>query len=81
MCYDPLTDWLWVIDSESHKFFALSGDAEQLLGAYALKTRSNEESICVDHVNSCVWVGDDYGSTSYIYKYEMSDLDDFIIKD
>lgn len=81
LCYDPLTDWLWVIDSESHKFFALSGDAEQLLGAYALKTRSNEESICVDHVNNCVWVGDDYGSTSYIYKYEMTDLDDFIIKE
>ena len=78
LCYDPLTDWLWVIDSESHKFFALTGDAEQLLGAYTLKTRSNEESICVDHKNGCVWVGDDYGSTSYIYKYEMSGLDDFI---
>lgn len=81
LCYDPLTDWLWVIDSESHKFFALSGDAEQLLGAYALKSRSNEESICVDHVNGCIWVGDDYGSTSYIYKYEMTDLDDFIINE
>lgn len=81
LCYDPLTDWLWVVDSESHKFFALSGDAEQLLGAYALKTRSNEESICVDHVNNCIWIGDDYGSTSYIYKYEMTGLDDFIIKE
>ena len=79
LCYDPLTDWLWVIDSESHKFFALTGDAEQLLGAYSLKTRSNEESICVDHKNHCVWVGDDYGSTSYVYKYDMSGLDDFII--
>ena len=79
LCYDPLTDWLWVVDSESHKFFALSGDAGQLLGAYLLKTKSNEESICVDHKNSCVWIGDDYGSTSYVYKYEMSGLDDFII--
>lgn len=78
LCYDPLTDWLWVIDSESHKFFALSGDAEQLLGAYTLNTRSNEESICVDHKNGCVWVGDDYGSTSYVYKYELTGLDDFI---
>ena len=77
LCYDPLTDWLWVIDSESHKFFALTGDAEQLLGAYSLKSLSNEESICVDHKNSCVWVGDDYGSTSYIYKYEFTGLDDF----
>ena len=81
LCYDPLTDWLWVIDSESHKFFALTGDAEQLLGAYTLKTSSNEESISVDHKNQCVWVGDDYGSTSYIYKYELSGLDDFIISE
>ena len=79
LCYDPLTDWLWVIDSEAHKFFVLTGDAEHLLGAYRLKTRSNEESICVDHKHNCVWVGDDYGSTSYIYKYELSGLDDFII--
>ena len=77
LCYDPLTDWLWVIDSESHKFFALTGDAEQLLGAYTLKTKSNEESICVDHKNSCVWVGDDYGSTSYLYRYDFTGLDDF----
>lgn len=79
LCYDPLTDWLWVVDSESHKFFALSGDAEQMYGAYKLKTRSNEESICVDHKNHCIWIGDDYGSTSYVYKYEMSGLDDAII--
>ena len=79
LCYDPLTDWLWVIDSESHKFFALSGDGERLLGTYALKTRSNEESICVDHRNQCVWVGDDYGSTSYIYKYDFTGLDDALI--
>ena len=79
LSYDPLTDWLWVIDSESHRFFALTGDAEQMLGYYTLKTRSNEESICVDHKNHCVWVGDDYGSTSYIYKYEFTGLDDFII--
>ena len=79
LSYDPLTDWLWVIDSESHKFFALTGDAEQILGAYTLKTRSNEESICIDHAHSCVWVGDDYGSTSYIYKYEFTGLDDAII--
>ena len=79
LCYDPLTDWLWVIDSESHKFFALTGDGEHLLGTYALKTRSNEESICVDHKNQCVWVGDDYGSTSYIYKYDFTGLNDAVI--
>lgn len=79
LSYDPLTDWLWVIDSESHRFFALTGDAEQMLGSFLLKTKSNEESICIDHKNNCIWVGDDYGSTSYIYKYEFTGLDDAII--
>ena len=78
LSYDPLTDWLWVVDSESHRFFALSGDAEQMLGYYQLKTKSNEESICVDHKNSCVWIGDDYGSTSYVYKYDMTGLDEAV---
>ena len=71
--------WSIQIDSESHKFFALTGDGEHLLGTYALKTRSNEESICVDHKNQCVWVGDDYGSTSYIYKYDFTGLNDAVI--
>ena len=79
LSYDPLTDWLWVSDSETHKFYALTGDAEQLLGVYAMKTKTNEESICVDHKHGCVWIGDDYGSTSYVYKYDMSGLEDFII--
>ena len=79
LSYDPLTDWLWMIDSEAHKIFVFSGDASTLIGAYSLKTRSNEEGICIDHSRNCVWVADDYGSTSYLYKYEFSDLDDFVI--
>jgi len=80
LCYDPLTDWLWVIDSEKHKITVLTGDAEKILGSYQLKTKSNEESLCVDHANHCVWVGDDYGSTSYLFKYEFTGLDDAIIE-
>ena len=79
LCYDPKTDWLWVIDSESLRFFALTGDAESMLGFYSVRGISNPESICVDHKNSCIWVGDDYGSTSYLYKYEFTGLDDAII--
>lgn len=77
--YDSLTDWLWIIDSESKRFFALTGDAETMLGYYTMKGTDNPEAICVDHQNSCIWVGDDYGSTSYIYKYAFTGLDDFII--
>ena len=79
LCYDPLTDWLWVLDSESRKFFALTGDTSQMLGYYSVKGTSNPEAIAVDHANSCIWIGDDYGSTSYLYKYEFTGLDDAII--
>jgi len=74
LCYDPVTDWLWVIDSESRRFFALTADAEQLLGYYSCRGIDNPESICVDQEHSCIWVGDDYGSTSYLYRYDFIGL-------
>ena len=79
LSYDPLTDWLWMIDSEAHKIFVFSGDASRLLCVYPLKTRSNEEGIVIDRSRNCVWIADDYGSPSYLYKYEFSGLDDFDI--
>lgn len=81
LCYDPLTDWLWIIDSEAKKFYALTGDAKTMLGAYSIRATDNPESICVDHQNSCIWVGDDYGSTSYLYRYDFTGLDDAVIKE
>ncbi len=77
--YDPLTDWLWVIDSEAHRFYALTGDAETLLGSYYVPKVGNAESICVDHERSCVWVGDDYGDPSYLFRFDFTGLDDAII--
>ena len=79
LCYDPFTDWLWIIDSESRKFFALTGDAETLLGSYSVRGIENPESVCVDHKHSCIWVGDDYGSTSYLYRFDFTGLDDAIL--
>ena len=92
MCYDPLTDWLWVIDSEAKKVFVFSaqkaydelykdgGDVyNALLCSYPVKGPSNPESVCVDHTHSCIWVGDDYGDTSYLYRYDFTGLDDAII--
>lgn len=80
LSYDPRTDWLWMIDSEAHKIFVFNGDATRLLCVYPLKTRSNEEGIVVDRSRNCVWVADDYGSPSYLYKYEFSGMDDFDIQ-
>ena len=79
LCYDPLTDWLWIIDSESRKFFALTGDAETLMGSYSVTGIENPEAVCIDHKHSCVWVGDDYGSTSYLYRFDFTGLDDAIL--
>lgn len=85
LCYDPLTDWLWIMDSEPKvsggpKYvYVYTGDSQTLLGAYPVGG-ANPESVCVDHKNQCIWVGDDYGDTSYIYRYDMTGLDDAIIK-
>ena len=86
--YDPLTGWLWIIDSEAKKVFVFAVDhtvtdgnysvSMDYLGAYPVGG-SNPESVCVDHAHSCMWVGDDYGETSYLYRYEMEGLDDFNI--
>ena len=77
--YDKLTDWLWIIDSESRKVFALTGDAEFLMGAYSVRGIENPESVCVDHIRQCIWVGDDYGSTSYLYRFDFTGLDDALL--
>jgi hypothetical protein len=76
--YDPLTDWLWILDSERKMILVWNGDVTEFLGAYAV-SGSNPEALCVDHEHGCVWIGDDYGSTSYLYRYEFSGLDDAII--
>ena len=78
LCYDPLTDWLWIIDSEAKKIFVFTGDMSTYFGAYSVGSISNPESVCVDHKHSCVWVGDDAGSTSYLYRFDFNGLDDAI---
>lgn len=82
LCYDPLTDWLWIIDSEAKKIFVVTVDESNgnisLIGAYSVRDVANPESVCVDHKHSCVWVGDDLGDNdSYLFKYEFTGLDDF----
>ena len=80
LCYDPLTDWLWIIDSESRMFFALTGDAKSMLGAYYTGQIDNPEAIYVDHQHSCIWVADDAGDPSHLYRFDFTGLDDAIIQ-
>ena len=89
LSYDPLTGWLWIVDSEAKKVFVFAVDhtvtdgnynvSMDYIGAYPVDG-TNPESVCVDRLNNCVWVGDDYGSTSYLYRYEFTGLDEFDLK-
>lgn len=84
--YDPKTGWLWIIDSEAKKVFVFDVDytvndgkysvSMDYLGAYPV-SGSNPESVCIDRVHSCMWVGDDYGDTSYLYRYDFTGFEDF----
>lgn len=67
LCYDPVSDWLWVIDSISFKIFICTVDGE-LLATYDVSEVENAESICVDRERNCVWVGSDEDSPK-LYKY------------
>lgn len=74
LCYDPVTDWLWVTDSETHRLYVFSGDATTLLKSYRVPYCGNNESVCVDHANGCVWVGDDDDSNPALFRIEFSGL-------
>lgn len=81
LCYDPLTDWLWVTDSEARRITALTGDGEHILGAYSVKAVGNAESIFVDHEHGCIWVGSDNdNSVSYLFRFDFDGLDDAVIQ-
>ena len=75
LCYDPVTDCLWVADSEAKVLFVFSGDASSLLGIYNVDMVGNAESVCVDHANGCVWVGDDDSRNPALYRINFLGLD------
>ena len=74
LCYDPETDWLWVTDSETHKLYVLDGEITHILAVYSVPFIGNNESLCVDHTNGCVWVGDDDDTVSKLYKIQFEGL-------
>lgn len=69
LCYDPVGDWLWVVDSNLSKAYICTVDGDHL-ATYNLGSISNAESICVDRKNNCVWIGSDE-SSSKLYKYDF----------
>ena len=74
LCYDPVNDWLWVSDSEAHKIFVFDGELTHLMAQYPVPDIHNNESVCVDHKNSCIWVGLDDDNVCAIYRIEFTGL-------
>ena len=87
LCYDPASDRLWVIDSNSNKdrpqylpytLYLFDGDATRLIATYSLGdfTNWNPETVCVDRARGCIWIADDGGDDhpSLLHKVEFSGL-------
>ncbi|MBR4299755.1 MAG: hypothetical protein IKY36_02610 [Bacteroidales bacterium] len=70
LCYEPESDYLWVMDSNMRKIF-LCTPAGGLLASYDVPMIENAESICVDRARGCVWVGSDEDSPK-LYRFEFS---------
>jgi len=88
LCYDPVNDWLWVIDSNGsstsvpnlkpYTVYLFNGAATSLLATYDLSSFANwnPESVCMDRANGCLWVADDCGDDypSILHKISFSGL-------
>jgi len=87
LCYDPVSDYLWVLDSNSNKdrpqylgftLYLFTGDGSKLLNTYYVGDFANwnPEAVCVDHGNSCIWIADDCdsGNPSWLHKVEFTNL-------
>jgi chitinase len=85
--YDPVSDYLWVLDSNSNKdrpeylpftLYLFNGNATKLLATYSIGSFANwnPEAVCVDHKNGCVWVGEDCdsGNPSLLHKISFTNL-------
>lgn len=73
--YDPVENWLWVIDSNNKKIYLCDvvekTFAVKRLATYDVSFISNAESICVDRDRNCVWVGSDESSPK-LYKFSFT---------
>ena len=73
LCYDPQTDWLWLIDSDVKAIYIFNSDATECLAKYSVSYIDNAESLLVDREHSCVWVGSDEDNPK-LYKIVFADL-------
>ena len=70
MCYDPVDDRLWIVDSNEAELYLVTVDGK-LNSIYSLGKIENAESVCLDRERGCIWVGSDEYSPK-LYRYEIS---------
>ena len=71
LCYDPVRDVLWIVDSELGTINLCTLEGE-VLAYWDVSFIDNAEGLYVDHDHDCIWVGDD--TTSHIYKIQFEGL-------
>ena len=71
LCYDPVRDVLWIADSERRVLYLCTPEGD-VLNSYPVPFLDNGEAVCVDHANSCIWMGDD--TTSQLYRISFDRL-------
>ena len=71
ICYDPVKDQIWIIDSESQSIYLFNGDATKHLATYKVNYAGNCESVYLDTARGCVWVADD-SEPSALFKVEFT---------
>lgn len=87
LCYDPVADRLWAIDSNANEnrppylpytIYLFDGGATTLLATYPVGDFANwnPETVCVDRKHRCLWLADDCGddAPSRLHKVEFSGL-------
>lgn len=78
LCYDPVSDRLWVVDSKALTLFVFKGDASDLIASYYIGgfASGNPEGVCVDRSRNCVWIVEDgsSGNPSVLHKVLFENL-------
>lgn len=70
ICYDPVKDQIWIIDSETQSIYLFNGDATEHLATYKVSYGGNCESLYIDYANNCIWMADDTDE-SKLFKIEF----------
>ena len=71
ICYDPVKDQIWIIDSVTQCIYLFNGDATEHLATYKVPYGGNCESLTIDEKNGCVWIAAD-DNPSYLFKINFT---------